>query len=126
MHILKFFSNKAIFYLNTLSSNLCSKLQRSLPSSFANVWTTKQQRQADYRYQHCNNDDINIPFPRLSTTSTHPLYTFPKAWTKFTKPTIKILRDKPTFNCMLKKHFCDKLSDTQICNCLLCPSCVLS
>ena len=99
--------------------------QGFLPSSFAGTWTFNHNRLLDHSYNLRNSDDIYVPYARLTSVLNHPLHAVPKAWCEFHEPVIKIQREKPLFNKMLKQYLIDKLSDTVHCNRLFCPSCAL-
>ena len=73
-----------------------------------------------------NNNQLSIPFTRLATLSKHPLIIFPKTWVEFSNEDIKIIRNKIEFKIKLKKYLLGELSDTIVCNRLLCPSCHLN
>ena len=99
--------------------------QGLLPSSFANVWTTNNTRRINSQYHLRNHEDIHVPPARLLLTENHPLHSFPRSWLQFDEHNIKIQREKSSFNSMLKKYLCDKLSSNYICNRLFCPSCTI-
>ena len=96
--------------------------QGFLPVAFHNVWTTNYINNPT-PYLLRNNDDLFIPPPRLAVTMKQPYHSFPRAWADFHEHNIKIQRDKPTFNSLLKQFFIDKLQSDFTCNRLLCPSC---
>ena len=100
--------------------------QNFLPSSFNEVWVTNRIRRADQdQIELRNNDDINIPFARLSSTERLPLTAFPKIWATFPDERIKFIRNIPEFNNELKKYFLNDLNSTPNCSRLLCPHCHL-
>ena len=105
--------------------------QGFLPSSFSAVWLTNQERRnedgrnEELRISLRNNEQLNIPFTRLTTSMKFPLVNLPKTWINFSVENIKILRNKLEFNIKLKKHFLDELSSTIHCTRLFCPSCRL-
>ena len=101
-------------------------IQGFLPSSFNRVWLTNEERRLeDDLHQRIlrNNDQLHIPFLRLTSLSKHPLTNLPRTWLEFTNENVKILRNKIEFKFQLKKHFLNELSSIVNCNRLLCPSC---
>ena len=100
--------------------------QGFLPSSFNNIWSNNRMRRENlYEISLRNENLINIPFTRLSSSMKMPLINLPRIWEEFSIESIKILRNKEEFNCKLKKHFLDELSATVNCNRLFCPACQL-
>lgn len=100
--------------------------QGYLPCSFNDVWITNRIRRADQdQVELRNNDDLYIPFARLTSTERQPLSGFPKLWATFPDEQIKFIRNVPEFNLALKKHYLNLLSSIPICNRLLCPHCHL-
>jgi hypothetical protein len=100
--------------------------QGFLPSSFDDTWVSNKIRRAGQnQIELRNNDDLNIPFARLSSTLRHPLCSFPKIWDSFENEQIKFTRNIIEFNKVLKNHFLSLLSSTPTCNRLLCPECHL-
>ena len=51
-----------------------------------------------------NNNQLSVPFVRLSTLSKHPLVNLHKTWLEFCNKNIKILRNKIEFKTELKKY----------------------
>ncbi len=101
-------------------------VQKFLPVSLHNIWITNAERHQDEAHVVLRNDDIlNIPFARNSTTTKHPLTSFPKIWTEFPDEGIKFLRNKIEFNAKLKHHFLSNLNSVVVCGRLLCPDCHL-
>jgi hypothetical protein len=103
-------------------------VQGYLPVSFNDTWITNEARRqlTDTRFFALrNSDDLYVPPSRISLTQNHPLTAFPRSWTEFNEPTIKILRTKMEFNKALKRHFINSLATTYTCNRLLCPHCHL-
>ncbi len=100
--------------------------QGFLPVSFNTTWTLNAGRDPTGRpYLLRNHNDLYIPPARLTLTAKHPLHSFPRAWSDFNEPDIKIQRDKNIFNNMLKKYFINQLQENFTCKRLLCPSCHL-
>lgn len=102
-----------------------------LPTQFNNIWITNQARlnlasaTGQSHFILRNSDDLYFPICKLSSLKKHPLFQFPKIWSDFNKPEIKILRDKSEFNSKLKEHFIMTLSSNYTCGRLLCPHCHL-
>ena len=102
-------------------------VQGFLPTTFNTVWLTNEERRQEEVYRTLrNNNQLFIPFTRLATLSKHPLIIFPKTWVEFSNEDIKIIRNKIEFKIKLKKYLLGELSDTIVCNRLLCPSCRLN
>ena len=102
-------------------------VQGFLPTTFNTVWLTNEERRQEEVYRTlCNNNQLFIPFTRLAKLSKHPLIIFPKTWVEFSNVDIKIIRNKIEFKIKLKKYLLGELSDTIICNRLLCPFCHLN
>ena len=101
--------------------------QGFLPTSFLYTWASNEERRPDlHHYNLRNNDLLNIPFHRLSSSALHPFVKFPRLWLEFQDENIKILREKSEFNSKLKNHFLNNLSSVVVCTRLLCPTCHLS
>ena len=102
--------------------------QGFLPISFNGVWLTNEERRTEDLQQRIlhNNDQLFVPFTRLSSLSKHPLINFPKTWLEFNNENIKILRNKTEFKFELKKHLLNDLASVINCNRLLCPTCHLN
>ena len=106
--------------------------QGFLPSSFNLVWITNQERRTeegrneDHRMLLRTNQNLYIPFARLTFSQKFPLINLPKTWINFANENIKILRNKVEFNFELKKHLLNELSSVITCNRLLCPACHLT
>ncbi len=99
--------------------------QGFLPASFNEVWVTNAIRQANQDHVELrNDDDINIPFARLSSTERQPLASFPRIWSQFPDEQIKFTRNVHEFNKLLKQHYLRKLSSTPRCTRLFCPHCM--
>ena len=99
-------------------------IQGFLPSSFNNTWITNAtRRQGENQVELRNADQIYIPFARLTSIERHPLTKFPRLWHEFTDESIKIIRDKLSFNKKLKEHFLAKLDENYSCDRLLCLQC---
>jgi hypothetical protein len=98
--------------------------QGFLPSSFEDVWISNKIRRAGQdQVELRNNDDIDIPFARLSSTQRQPLTGFPKLWASFPDERIKFIRNVVEFNNELKLYFLNRLNSSPICTRLLCPHC---
>ena len=52
-----------------------------------------------------NENPLNIPLARLSSSIKLPLVNLPKTWENFDNESIKIIRNKAEFNLKLKKTF---------------------
>jgi hypothetical protein len=90
--------------------------QGFLPSSFDDVWVSNKIRKAGQdQVELRNNDDINIPFARLSSTQRQPLSGFPKIWESFPDERIKFIRNVVEFNLELKMYYLNLLSSKPIC-----------
>ncbi|MFN9979891.1 MAG: RNA-directed DNA polymerase, partial [bacterium] len=99
--------------------------QGFLPASFNEVWVTNAIRRADQDHVELrNDDDINIPFARLTSTERQPLTSFPRIWSQFPDEQIKFTRNVPEFNKLLKQHYLRKLSSIPRCTRLFCPQCM--
>jgi hypothetical protein len=99
--------------------------QGFLPASFNEVWVTNAIRRADQDHVELRNDnDINIPFARLTSTERQPLTSFPRIWSQFPDEQIKFTRNVHEFNKLLKQHYLRKLSSTPRCTRLFCPHCM--
>jgi hypothetical protein len=99
-------------------------IQGFLPSSFNNTWITNAtRRQGENQVELRNADQIYIPFARLTSIERHPLTKFPRLWHEFTDESIKIIRDRLSFNKKLKEHFLAKLDENYSCDRLLCLQC---
>jgi hypothetical protein len=102
-----------------------------LPSSFINLWITREAR-LDFensgapRYLLRNSDDLYLPPARLKSTEKAPFYTFPRLWHSFQDLDIKIIRNKIEFNFKLKTYFLNQLESNFRCDRLLCPNCHLN
>jgi hypothetical protein len=97
----------------------------NLPISFLNVWPTNFELRNDVNpIQLRNDNELHIPFSRLDSCKRFPMYDFPRTWNNFDDE-IKALNSRSQFKKATKKFFLDKLSDTVVCNRLLCPSCHL-
>jgi hypothetical protein len=94
-----------------------------LPNSFSNEWSTTDERRTS-NYVLRNGNFLDIPFVRLTSSTTQPMVRFPKAWINFEKEDIKIITDKIKFKFSLKNHFLDELSFIPNCNRLVCPACL--
>ena len=101
--------------------------QGFLPESFNNVWVTNRIRRADQDHIELRNDnDLFIPYARLTSTEKLPLVAFPKIWSAFPDERIKFIRNVPEFNMELKNYYLNQLSSNPTCNRLLCPHCHLT
>ena len=127
------FNNLILFFnLQTMQRYV----QGFLPIAFADTWVTNLERRTGDSIRHGlndnlqrtlrNNENIHVPFSRLTFSTNQPLIKIPKSWIEFNEPTIKIIRNKTEFNQKLKLFFLDKLSSTISCNRTLCPSCHLN
>jgi hypothetical protein len=130
-HTEPFFKSSGILPLHQLSEffklQFIQKFtQGFLPSSFNDTWISNKIRRAGQdQIELRNNDDINIPFARLTSTERHPLCSFPKLWSTFENEQIKFTRNVVEFNKLLKAHFLSLLNASPTCNRILCPECHL-
>ena len=106
--------------------------QGFLPSSFNSTWITNQERRMENggrneetRITLRNNENLFIPFARLTFSLKFPLINLPKTWSNFPDENIKILRNKLEFNSELKKYLLNELSSVIVCSRMLCPACHL-
>ena len=101
--------------------------QNFLPEALENTWITNAiRRDNQAQIELRKNDILHIPFACTSTTTKHPLTSFPRLWTEFPDEEIKFQRNKLEFNNKLKAHFLNKLNQNVICGRLLCPDCHLN
>jgi len=101
--------------------------QGFLPPSFNHTWITNAERRNDDIQIILRNDqNLSLPFSRLSSSLRQPLRNLHKTWIEFKNETIKIVRNKLEFKSLLKKHLLEELSSTINCTRLLCPSCHLN
>jgi hypothetical protein len=101
--------------------------QGFLPSSFNNVWHTNLiRRDGSSEITLRNQDQLNIPFARLSSSARQPLVNLPKTWESFLNEDIKIIRTQAEFKSKLKSFLLGELSSNVICNRLLCHACHLN
>jgi Reverse transcriptase (RNA-dependent DNA polymerase) len=130
-HTEPIFKNLSILPFNKLILFFNLKLMQQytqgfLPVSFNNVWVINAARcQNEFMMMLRNRENLHTPFVRLTSSSLQPLVVLPKTWSQFQNEDIKILREKEEFKFELKKYLLSLLSDTVICNRLLCPSCHL-
>jgi hypothetical protein len=97
-----------------------------LPQIFDSTWVTNRTRRQGLVETELRNDNgMYVPHARTNYLSRMPLFSFPKIWTNFENELIKSTKNKSEFNLNLKNHFLNNLSDTVICNRLLCPTCHL-
>jgi len=96
-----------------------------LPKIFDNTWLTFETRRQNLNIYHAlrNSDNLYLPFARLTSSSKHPFFLFPRLWQNFNEESIKILRNKIQFNSNLKKFLINKLNPNFTCNRLMCPHC---
>ena len=91
--------------------------QGFLPTSFNQTWSDNRVRRGDqFKISLRNENLLNIPFARLSSSIKLPLVNLPKTWENFDYESIKIIRNKAEFNLKLKKHLLDELKDIVHCN----------
>ena len=91
--------------------------QGFLPESFNTVWVTNRIRRADQDHIELRNDnDLFIPYARLTITEKLPLTAFPKIWSTFPDEGIKFIRNVQEFNLALKNFYLDQLSSIPTCN----------
>ena len=88
-----------------------------LPTSFNQTWSDNRVRRGDqFEISLRNENLLNIPFARLSSSIKLPLVNLPKTWENFDYESIKIIRNKAEFNLKLKKHLLEELNDFVHCN----------
>jgi hypothetical protein len=101
--------------------------QGLLPSSFENVWLTNLiRREGSSEITLRNQDQLNIPFARLSSSGRQNLVNLPKIWESFNNEDIKIIRTPSEFKSKLKIFLLGELASNVICNRLLCHVCHLN
>ena len=99
--------------------------QGFLPISFNDTWVTNAIRL--FGQDHItlrNENELLVPFARLTSTSIFPLTSFPKLWHNFPDERIKFIRCKNEFNMELKAYFFNLLPSTANCQRLFCPACI--
>lgn len=102
-----------------------------LPTQFNNTWITNQARlnlvsnTGHSRFLLRNSEDLYLPPCNLHSLGNQPLFSFPRIWSEFDKPELKMIRDKNEFNYKLKEHFTSTLNSNYTCGRLLCPHCHL-
>ena len=97
------------------------------PSALHNIWIrNRERRQLDnnYLYELRNDNDFYIPYSQTDFISRLPLHHLPTLWNSL-PPDLQIICNKYEFNFKLKNYLIDLLSETPICNRLLCPNCHL-
>ncbi len=101
--------------------------QGFLPSAFNNTWINNQERRSRDQLTMIlrNNDNLYIPFARLTSSIKQPFINLPKTWSSFNVENIKIIRDKNEFKFKLKEYLLNSLSENITCGRLLCPACHL-
>ena len=118
--ILPFESLVMFFKLQFMSKYV----QGLLPSTFNNVWLKRESWRADnFTFSLRNSEDLYIPTALLSQTERQPLFLFPRLWSEFDVPAIKIIRNVTEFNIALKAHLLNNLPSVVNCTRLFCPSC---
>ena len=70
-----------------------------------------------------NSEELFIPTAILSQTERQPYILFPRLWSEFDVPAIKIIRNVTEFNNALKAHLLNILPSVDNCTRLFCPSC---
>ena len=102
-------------------------IQGYLPSTFTGEWSTIiERRRGEDQVRIRNDENFFIPFARTNFVERLPFCSFPRAWSNFNIYELTIIRNKVEFKLKLKKHFLSLLSDTIVCQRLLCPSCHLN
>ena len=116
--------DKLILYFNF---QLMQKFKQGfVPSSFNQTWSDNRIRRGDqFEISLRNENLLNIPFARLSSTIKLPLVNLPRTWENFQNESIKIIRNKLEFNQKLKEHLLGELNEVILCNRLFCPACQL-
>jgi len=106
-------------------------IQGFFPSAFISTWVTNAERRQELNNNEDlvrilrNDDNLHVPFARLTSSVKQPLINIPKTWSDFNKHDIKILRNKIEFNFKLKEYFFSQMSSTPNCSRILCPACHL-
>ena len=99
-------------------------VQGLLPSIFNNEWLKRESWRADnFSFSLRNSEDLFIPTALLSQTERQPYFLFPRLWSEFDVPAIKIIRNVTEFNNALKTYLLDILPSVVNCTRLFCPSC---
>ena len=99
-------------------------VQGLLPSIFNNVWLKRESWRADnFSFSLRNSEYLFIPTALLSQTERQPYCLFPRLWSEFDVPAIKIIRNVTEFNNALKTHLLYILPSVVNCTRLFCPSC---
>ena len=116
--------NKLILYFNLQLMQTFK--QGLLPISFSQAWSDNRIRRGDQLEISLRNENLlNIPFARLSSSIKLPLDNLPQTWENFQNESIKIISNKLEFYYKLKEHFLGELSEVMLCNRLFCPVCQL-
>jgi hypothetical protein len=98
-----------------------------LPTAFANMWTTNEERFMNQDLMLLrNNDDFYVPFARTNLVERLPYFSLPKLWNEFQDDVLKSEANKIVFNAKLKGHFISQLNANYVCTRLLCPHCHLN
>ena len=116
--------DKLILYFNL---QLMQKFKQGfLPSLFNQTWSDNRIRRGDqFEISLRNENLLNIPFARLSSTIKLPLVNLPRTWENFQNESIKIIRNKLKFYQKFKEHPLGELNEVILCNPLFCPACQL-
>ena len=102
-------------------------VQKFLPESFNLIWHRNSIRNiGENEIQLRNAEQFQPIHTSMFSLDKFPLYDFPKIWQNFPDEQIKFIRNKIEFDSKLKQFFLDDLSDSIICNRLLCPACLMS
>ena len=106
--------NKLILYFNLQLMQTFK--QGLLPISFSQAWSDNRIRRGDQLEISLRNENLlNIPFARLSSSIKLPLDNLPQTWENFQNESIKIISNKLEFYYKLKEHFLGELSEVMLC-----------
>ena len=124
------FSNIIEFFNLQLMHRSVNKI---LPFELNSIWISNRERrdtltQDDINASRTlrNDSDLFVPFARLSFSQKQPLVNLPSTWNRFGNLDIKNITNKTQFDSKLKLYLLSNLSDTVICDRLLCPVCHLA
>jgi hypothetical protein len=98
--------------------------QKFLPNIFSDTWIYNNVREiGENAIVLRNNDQLRVPFARISLVEKLPLISLPTIWENFPDENIKFIRNKAEFNEKLKTYLLKQLSYIINCTRLYCPSC---
>ena len=95
-------------------------LKNRLPATFNNIWFKNGER---HGYQLRTDNTYHIPWCRLKSFDTFPIYSFQKLWNEFSSENHNIanISSRKQFCKQLKNHLIEKL--TLVCNRANCTEC---